>query len=84
MPELRVTPRYITRKSPCNVGVAPMEGSLPISRVFRKIGFLDQTPHSALPGTLVLCDQPEDFLKTASLGFLGPEPARPGSSETRP
>src|SRR5215471_9337965 len=40
MPELGVTPRYITRKSPCNVGMAPMEGTLPTSRVFSEIGFL--------------------------------------------
>jgi hypothetical protein len=39
MPELGVTPRYISRKSPCDVGVARMDGSLPISRVFREIGF---------------------------------------------
>ena len=44
MPKLGVTRRYIPRKSPCsNVVMAPMEGSLPTSRVFSEIGFFDQT-----------------------------------------
>jgi len=39
-----VTPRYITRKSPCNVGMASWRTSRTMSRVFSEIEFLDHTP----------------------------------------
>jgi hypothetical protein len=44
MPELGVTPRYITRRSPCNVGLAP-HGSQPANiSCFQRDRGLDPTP----------------------------------------